>query len=192
MVLGGVYEQFRGALLGLLWGLERQSPPLVAQYLQQWQSASPAQGDWYAALPHLLAAWQQPLMAVPPELDSIQTLLNEYLERAWQPQPLAKPVHSLAVAADAVTRVKYALAIAPQDLLLAQQLVQEPESLPLLGCLFGAYRGSLALPLAAMEHWSATLALVLDGIMQQWSGGLQPGRAVAPAGKLRSRRGNWQ
>ncbi len=185
MVRGGVYEQFRGALLGFLWGLECQSPAQVPQYLQQWQEKSLTAQEWSGVLPHILAAWQQPLVTLPPALEATQLLIYDYLERAWQPQSLAKPVASLAATPDTVTRVKYALAIAPRNLLLAQQLVQEPDALPLLGCLFGAYWGALALPLTIVDTWHRALEPILAGVMQQWSGGQRPSLTVAPAGWLR-------
>lgn len=187
MIRGGVYEQFRGALLGLLWGLEQQSPVLVSHYVQQWAKDVPPNEDWYAALPWLLAAWQQPLIPVPRTLSTIQLLLNNYLESAWQPESLAKPVSCLAAATDPVTRVRYALAIAPCNLKLAQQFVKEVHTQPLLGCLFGAYWGALALPSPLLEEWSPALAQVVDRSIQRWSGGQLAALGVAPAGRLRPR-----
>ncbi|MCH9055662.1 hypothetical protein L5220_07025 [Synechococcus sp. PCC 6716] len=187
MVRGGVYEQFRGALLGGLWGLEQQSPVLVKQYRHQWLADAPAQDDWCAALPHLLAAWQQPLIVVPAPLANIQALLHEYLEQAWRPEPLVKPVNCLAAAPEPVMQVRYALAIAPGNLMLAQHLLKDVPTLPLLGCLFGAYWGALALPPAAWAHWRPELANVVDRSMSRWCGGTFAELAVAPAGRLHPR-----
>ncbi|URR35258.1 hypothetical protein NBE99_11535 [Thermosynechococcus sp. HN-54] len=182
MVRGGVYEQFRGALLGLLWGIAKEDLNLAQTLPHQWLTHS--QGDWWSQLPQLLAAWDQPLISVPAELQEIQTLLHEYLEAAWAPEPLPLPSTREDI-------VRYALAIAPWDLELAHEIVikQQPSAGLLLSCLFGAYWGALALPLSAWEHWTPTVAEVLANVMAQWTGGIGTEIAVAPKAGLKNWRG---
>ncbi|MFN4279174.1 hypothetical protein [Thermosynechococcus sp.] len=181
MVRGGVYEQFRGALLGLLWGMAKEDAHLAQALPQQWLLHN--QGDWCVQLPQLLASWDQPLISVPAELQDIQALLHEYLGAAWAPEPLAFPAERGEI-------LRYALAIAPWDLELAHGIVcrQEPNAGPLLSCLFGAYWGALALPLTAWQHWTPTVAEVLTHIMTQWTGGSGNELAVAPKAGLK----NWR
>lgn len=181
MVRGGVYEQFRGALLGLLWGMAKEDVNLAQTLPQQWLTRD--QGDWCVQLPLLLASWDQPLISVSEELQDIQTLLHEYLEAAWAPEPLPVPPKSGEM-------IRYALAIAPWDLDLAYAIVikQQASAGLLLSCLFGAYWGALALPLSAWEHWTPTVAEVLANVMAQWTGGMGKESAIAPKGGLK----NWR
>ncbi|WP_460194407.1 hypothetical protein [Thermosynechococcus sp. FA-CM-4201] len=181
MVRGGVYEQFRGALLGLLWGIAKEDIYLAQTLPHQW--LTPNQGEWLVQLPQLLASWDQPLIAVPKGLQEIQTLLHEYLAAAWAPEALPVPLERGEM-------IRYALAIAPWDLELAHEIVikQQPSAGFLLSCLFGAYWGALALPLSAWEHWTPTVAEVLANVMAQWTGGIGTEIAVAPKAGLK----NWR
>lgn len=181
MVRGGVYEQFRGALLGLLWGIAKENPQFAQALPHQW--LAPNQGEWPVQLPQLLASWDQPLIAVPGELQEIQALLHEYLKAAWAPEPLPVPPERGEM-------IRYALAIAPWDLELAHEIViqQQTSAGLLLSCLFGAYWGALALPLSAWEHWTPTVAEVLRNVMAQWTGGIGTEIAVAPKAALK----NWR
>lgn len=181
MVRGGVYEQFRGALLGLLWGIAKEDTQLARTLPHEW--LTPHQEDWRIQLPQLLASWDQPLISVPEELQELQALLHDYLEAAWLPEPLPVPTARADI-------VRYALAIAPWDLELAHEIAikQEPSSSLLLGCLFGAYWGALALPLSAWRHWTPTVAEVLRRTLAQWTGGMGKEVALAPKGRLHTLR----
>lgn len=180
-VRGGVYEQFRGALLGLLWGISKENLQFGQILPHQW--LTPNQGDWLVQLPQLLASWDQPLIVVPEELREIQTLLHEYLAAAWTPEALPVPPERGEM-------IRYALAIAPWDLELAHEIVikEQPSAGLLLSCLFGAYWGALALPLSAWEHWTPTVSEVLANVMAQWTGGIGNAIAVAPKAALK----NWR
>ncbi|BAY52144.1 hypothetical protein NIES2134_102530 [Thermostichus vulcanus NIES-2134] len=183
MVRGGVYEQFRGALLGLLWGIARENVNLAQTLPHQWLAGN--QGEWPVQLPQLLASWDQPLVLVPEGVQEIQTLLHEYLEAAWVPVPLPVPPERGDI-------LRYALAIAPWDLELAHQIVSkhQPSAALLLSCLFGAYWGALALPLGAWEYWTPTVAAVLRNVMAQWTGGMGNEIAIAPKAGLQHWRRN--
>lgn len=180
MVRGGVYEQFRGALLGLLWGVAQEEANLAQTLPQQWLLRN--QGNWCLQLPQLLASWDQPLVSVAKELQDIQTLLHEYLDAAWAAEPLSVPAERGEI-------LRYALAIAPWDLELAHQIVsrQQPSAGLLLSCLFGAYWGALALPLSAWQHWTPAVAEVLGNVMAQWTGGIGNELPLAPKAGLKER-----